>query len=797
MDTSDNSDSDNIETTIPVDETAETVELTGNGLDNNENDDEIVSEIKELDDLFPPPPSTFPPHHTELRDTSARRTPIDRVFGRPLSMIPSTALHEQDSDEEDDVSPAPENNTASSPNSLQPAAPASNPVRNPASIPTFQFQPAPAPENNTANNPVRSPNTFQPAPVHENNTASSPNSLQPAAPANNPVSKSAIKSASTPTFQFQPAPAPENNTANNPVRSPNTFQPVKERKPAKELKNPITSRYSPTDPTYTKGGIITKRRELRQTSTQLPSLDQATTNFESQTPEESSQKHISQNNPFINSMPLPHTVTENRDCPDGNCTVNRQVTKPQFGTFQPHTNSSTSDIPNFSLNLGANPNQQGTVTSLPSDPDLPPSQPDSVHSSQIPPPPPLNLGASAAQQNNAGTGTASAAQQNNTTTQLPQFNAGGMFNRTGYPPLPTTATQHHQTNQTQFDQYAKQAPANLFKNPVNQPPTGQFGGLARPPLPQFNQQGTNSNAGDIIRPPQRSSKTAIPALLWDGQSIVTNKRSLTFTNNKNILSHIGEIPNDEIDRIFKYLKKIPVQDRSFRRYVVGQNKITLAYILPTREYVRKAWYNQLMTDPTFRNDVEAYNQKQKQTLAEMSNLSVQQVDEDIKYMLAAYESNNTDRVSKPSNKSVAAFRRVNGVLVDNQQFNNQQFSNQQFNNQQFNNQQFSNQQFNNQQFNNQQSPCVYYNTPKDCMDTAEPIRGYRRMMRSQNPCVIDYIEIKNKNDLQNSMIGCTVNNPINNDPDCAVKYNMIKTFLDENGYHLEKNSTRKSRSRKN
>ena len=372
-----------------------------------------------------------------------------------------------------------------------------------------------------------------------------------------------------------------------------------------------------------------------------------------------------------------------------------------------------------------------------------------------------------------------------------------MFNRTGYPPLPTTATQHHyQTNQTQFNQYVKQAPANLFKNPVNQP-TGQFGGLERPPLPQFNQQGTNSNAGDIIRPPQRSSKTAIPALLWDGQSNITNMRSLTFTNNKNILSHIEEIPNDEIDRIFFYLKNIPVKDRSFRRYVVGQNKITLAYILPTRAYVRNAWYNQLMTDPTFKNEVEAYNQKQKQKLAELSNLSVQQVDEDIKYMLAVYESNNTDRVSKPSNKSVAAFRRVNGALVNNQQFNNQQFNNQQFNNQQFSNQQFSNQQFSNQQFSNQQSPCVYYNTRKDCMDTAEPIRGYRRVMRSQNPCVVDYIEIKNKNDLQNSMIGCTVNNPINNDPDCAVKYNMIKTFLDENGYHLEKNSTRKSRSRKN
>ena len=84
------------------------------------------------------------------------------------------------------------------------------------------------------------------------------------------------------------------------------------------------------------------------------------------------------------------------------------------------------------------------------------------------------------------------------------------------------------------------------------------------------------------------------------------------------------------------------------------------------------------------------------------------------------------------------------------------------------------------------------------MDSAEPIKGYRRVMRSQNPCVVDYIEIKNKSDLQNSMIGCTVDNPINTDSECAVKYNMIKTFLDESGYHIVKNSTHKSRkSRKN
>ena len=362
-----------------------------------------------------------------------------------------------------------------------------------------------------------------------------------------------------------------------------------------------------------------------------------------------------------------------------------------------------------------------------------------------------------------------------------------MFNRNGYPPLPTTAThKHYPTNPTQFNQYVKQAPANLFATPVNQP-----GGQVRPPLPQFNQQGTNSNADDIIRPPQRSSKTAIPALLWDGQSNITNMRSLTFTNNKNILSHIGDIPNSKIEEMFPYLNNIPVKDRSFRRFVVGQDKITLAYILPTRAYVKNAWYNQLETDPTFRNKVEAYNLEQKQDLAKLSNLSVQQVDEEIKRMLAVYESNNTDRVSKPSNKSVAAFRRVNGVLVNNQQFNNQQ----DVNNQQFNNQQGVNN--NNMPPQQQQSPCVYYNTRKDCMDTAEPIRGYRRVMRSQNPCVVDYIEIKNKNDLQNSMIGCTVNNPIHNDPDCAVKYDMIKTFLDETGYHLVKNSTRKSRSRKN
>lgn len=518
----------------------------------------------------------------------------------------------------------------------------------------------------------------------------------------------------------------------------------------------------------------------------------------------SSQKHDSQNISSIN-MNLPSSIDETPECPNGSCAVARQLTQ-QFNTTDFSFAPNNTDVP---PQYFPNSNRSSTPAPPPlpekpidlsSEPALPQMDRQSeqlpvnitfpqagAKNTTVPAPPPLptkNTGPAVPAQTGAAppatnnTGPAVPA-TNNTVPAVPAQTGG--INNIKFPALPTNTPQHHYpTTTTQF-QYKPNT--NQFTYPVNQP----AGQPAKATLPTFNNANTcaNSNPGGLIRPPAPKSDSKVPTLLWDTRAPITNMRSLTAKKNKNILNHIQSVDNAEIARIFPYMLSLGPEKQVFKRYVVSQEPIILAYTIPDSANVKRAWKNQYDTDPKFRKDVDEYNQKIIEKLAQFNNMSVQQINDVINNLLAEYINSNTDRLSSSSNnRSSAAFTSWNGSFINNQIPSNQQAP-------AFNNNQIPPQQ-------QQQQPCVYYKTRKDCMDSAEPIKGYRRVMRSQNPCVVDYIEIKNKNDLQNSMIGCTVDNPINTDSECAVKYNMIKTFLDESGYHLVKNSTRKSRkSRKN
>lgn len=571
--------------------------------------------------------------------------------------------------------------------------------------------------------------------------------------------------------------------------------------PVKSLRDPFLSRITDTKPSpYKTVPVVKSLRDMNSSTSSIHDTGLPSQNYDLQ--------NISSIN-----MNLPNPIDETPACPNGSCAVARQLT-PQFNTtdfsFAPNNtdtppqyfpNSSHSStpapppLPERSINLSSEPALPQTdrqSEQLPVNITPPPQA-----GTAAPPPLPTKNTVPAVP---AQTGVAPPA-TNNTVPAVPT-QTGGINNNTKFPALPTTTTQHHYpTTMTQFNQYK---PTNPFTYPVNQPVNQPAGQLAKATLPTFNNACANacanSNSGGLIRPPAPKSDSKVPTLLWDTRAPITNMRSLTAKKNKNILNHIQSVDNAEIAKIFPYMLRLGPEKQVFKRYVISQEPIILAYTIPDNANVKRAWKNQYDTDPKFRKDVDEYNQKIIEKLSQFNNMSVQQINDVINNLLAEYINSNTDRLSSSSNnRSSAAFTSWNGSFINNQVLSNQQAP--AFNN---NNNNVPPQQQQAPAFNNnnvppqQQQPCVYYKTRKDCMDSAEPIKGYRRVMRSQNPCVVDYIEIKNKNDLQNSMIGCTVDNPINTDSECAVKYNMIKTFLDESGYHLVKNSTRKSRkSRKN
>ena len=85
---------------------------------------------------------------------------------------------------------------------------------------------------------------------------------------------------------------------------------------------------------------------------------------------------------------------------------------------------------------------------------------------------------------------------------------------------------------------------------------------------------------------------------------------------------------------------------------------------------------------------------------------------------------------------------------------------------------------------------------KECINAVPPRPGYRRQMVTKNPCRVKYVQINKKSDVLDNMIGRSLNNPIETDEECKIKYEMIKDFLNETNTHLCNNRKKSKKSSK-
>lgn len=326
--------------------------------------------------------------------------------------------------------------------------------------------------------------------------------------------------------------------------------------------------------------------------------------------------------------------------------------------------------------------------------------------------------------------------------------------------------------------------------PKNNPPAQQQQQAA--PLPVVNQgmqQQQQQQADQLIRPTSRmSSKVIYPSLLWDGSITITNMKKATgVSNNKNYLqNNIAPTPYVQIYQMFPQFENV-----EFLRYLIGQEGIFLSYLLPRSSNARNQWKYNLTHDPEFYNRVIAYNEEQKKIMAEMNGITVEEVNNQINSILQAYLAINADKLNKKF--SFGCKKQYNPY---NKMFFSNNSGSSTFNSSPFNlpkDVTFSN-------CSGSSCPTVNGVDLNNCLNKNPQIDGFRRVVYSTNPCAVMYQKIENESDLQQCMIGSmSAIQRVASDEDCVVKYNMIKDFLDETGYHLVKNSKpkNKKKSRKN
>ena len=328
--------------------------------------------------------------------------------------------------------------------------------------------------------------------------------------------------------------------------------------------------------------------------------------------------------------------------------------------------------------------------------------------------------------------------------------------------------------------------------PKNNPPAQQQQQQQAAPLPVVNQgmqQQQQQQADQLIRPTSRmSSKVIYPSLLWDGSITITNMKKATgVSNNKNYLqNNIAPTPYVQIYQMFPQFENV-----EFLRYLIGQEGIFLSYLLPRSSNARNQWKYNLTHDPEFYNRVIAYNEEQKKIMAEMNGITVEEVNNQINSILQAYLAINADKLNKKF--SFGCKKQYNPY---NKMFFSNNSGSSTFNSSPFNlpkDVTFSN-------CSGSSCPTVNGVDLNNCLNKNPQVDGFRRVVYSTNPCAVMYQKIENESDLQQCMIGSmSAIQRVASDEDCVVKYNMIKDFLDETGYHLVKNSKpkNKKKSRKN
>ena len=328
--------------------------------------------------------------------------------------------------------------------------------------------------------------------------------------------------------------------------------------------------------------------------------------------------------------------------------------------------------------------------------------------------------------------------------------------------------------------------------PKNNPPAPAPAQQQAAPLPVVNQgmqQQQQQQADQLIRPTSRmSSKVIYPSLLWDGSITITNMKKATgVSNNKNYLqNNIAPTPYVQIYQMFPQFENV-----EFLRYLIGQEGIFLSYLLPRSSNARSQWKYNLTHDPEFYNRVIAYNEEQKKIMAEMNGITVEEVNNQINSILQAYLAINADKLNKKF--SFGCKKQYNPY---NKMFFSNNSGSSTFNSSPFNlpkDVTFSN-------CSGSSCPTVNGVDLNNCLNKNPQVDGFRRVVYSTNPCAVMYQKIENESDLQQCMIGSmSAIQRVASDEDCVVKYNMIKDFLDETGYHLVKNSKpkNKKKSRKN
>ena len=325
--------------------------------------------------------------------------------------------------------------------------------------------------------------------------------------------------------------------------------------------------------------------------------------------------------------------------------------------------------------------------------------------------------------------------------------------------------------------------------PKNNPPAQQQQAAPLPVVNQGMQQQQQQQADQLIRPTSRmSSKVIYPSLLWDGSITITNMKKATgVSNNKNYLqNNIAPTPYVQIYQMFPQFENV-----EFLRYLIGQEGIFLSYLLPRSSNARSQWKYNLTHDPEFYNRVIAYNEEQKKIMAEMNGITVEEVNNQINSILQAYLAINADKLNKKF--SFGCKKQYNPY---NKMFFSNNSGSSTFNSSPFNlpkDVTFSN-------CSGSSCPTVNGVDLNNCLNKNPQVDGFRRVVYSTNPCAVMYQKIENESDLQQCMIGSmSAIQRVASDEDCVVKYNMIKDFLDETGYHLVKNSKSKNKkkSRKN
>ena len=339
----------------------------------------------------------------------------------------------------------------------------------------------------------------------------------------------------------------------------------------------------------------------------------------------------------------------------------------------------------------------------------------------------------------------------------------------------------------------------------------------------------NNSLANIYNGSMSSSKNAskklIPYLIWNGEYEITNMKSLN-SSNKNILQN--RVKPYDSEEMLKLLKPFVDQDVArygsfynfgFNRFLIANEPIIFAVLYPKTINARDAWKMAAKNNKFFFDLIDQFNADQVAELANIYNVSSEDIVKSIEEIMKEYYEINKSKIinkSLPTEEKKrcndispakrAGYNRelvntnpctyvytpttknVNGKpfteIVKSEQIPEVNVSASENNNNSSNN------------FANVVTESDKPMTRKECLATAPKQKGFRRSLVSLNPCKVKYIEMQNKKDASDKIVGTVVNNPLYTDSECLYKYHMIKDFLDATNTHLVKNAKKSKKTTK-